>query len=597
MQKQPPPPAWVDQLKKAAAPRTTVDVARIDADASLLPYQLEAVKFAKSRGGRILLTDEMGLGKTAQALTLMRQYPKDWPLLVLAPKAVLTQWELETRRWIAPTLVIQIAREGKKTVTRQKVKQTIETTWNSNSDVCICTYDIFKNNKELRKCPKGGTWRCVILDESHKCKNPDAERTKAIMPVVERADRVALLTGTPMSNGANDIWPQLKMVIPRAARQHLPNFWGWRQRYCECVQIHTPSGYVNTWRDVKPEYSAELHDLLYAVQMRRYKKDVLKQLPKKRRHKLYLEAKPGIMGKANKLMQQFKALPKQGDDVLAADQEPTHKVMELFTDTAVLGVEPCVEWIKETFFEEKKDDRKILVFAHHQKVLDKLEATLKANLNKGDTMIRIDGKVPGAQRDARVARFKTDKACRVALLSLGTCSTGLTLTEASNVLFAEMIWSPKEMEQAEDRVHRLSQTKACDVYYSMLPGTLDECIFSRLQSKSAMIRAVVDGPGAPKPPPARPMQGLVTPTKPPAAARVKPAAPVTPPVVVDLTEDFEDAADDEPIALTQDAAAPPAAPALPVVTPAETKKRPREPDSDDDSVLGYDSGFGKKARG
>ena len=90
------------------------------------------------------------------------------------------------------------------------------------------------------------------------------------------------------------------------------------------------------------------------------------------------------------------------------------------------------------------------------------------------------------------------------------------------------------------------------------------------------------------------MQGLVTPTKPPAAARVKPAAPVTPPVVVDLTEDFEDAADDddEPIDLTQEEAAP----ALPVVTPAE-KKRPREPDSDDDSVLGYDSGFGKKARG
>jgi len=364
-------------------------------------------------------------------------------------------------------------------------------------------------------------------------------------------------------------------------RPNATDFWGqklWR--------------YLKKSADVKPEYSAELHDLLYAVQMRRYKKDVLKQLPKKRRHKLYLEAKPGIMGKANKLMQQFKALPKQGDDVLAADQEPTHKVMELFTDTAVLGVEPCVEWIKETFFEEKKDDRKILVFAHHQKVLDKLEATLKANLNKGDTMIRIDGKVPGAQRDARVARFKTDKACRVALLSLGTCSTGLTLTEASNVLFAEMIWSPKEMEQAEDRVHRLSQTKACDVYYSMLPGTLDECIFSRLQSKSAMIRAVVDGPGAPKPPPARPMQGLVTPTKPPAAARVKPAAPVTPPVVVDLTEDFEDAADDEPIDLTQEEAAP----ALPVVTPAE-KKRPREPDSDDDSVLGYDSGFGKKARG
>ncbi|KAH8054562.1 annealing helicase [Aureococcus anophagefferens] len=511
---------------------------------SLLPYQVEAVSFAMERGGRAFLNDEMGLGKTAQALTLMRQYPNDWPVLVVAPKAVLTQWEQEVHRWIASNVVVQIAREGKKTVTRMGAKQTILTSWNYDSQICICTYDIFRANRTLQAPPGGGRWRCVILDESHKCKDPSTKRAKEIMPVVMRADHVALLTGTPAPAGANDLWSQLKMT--------------------------------------------EVNGLLKTMQVRRLKTEVLTQLPEKQRHVLYLEASPGAANKASGLKAKFEAL-RNKDEILAADQEPVHEVMKLFSGTAVLAAEPCVEWVKEHFFEDDGDKQKIIVFAHHREVLDKLEAGFQKI--KGATTIRVDGSVPGAQREDRIKRFKTDATCRVALLSMGTCSNGLNMTEASTILFAEMTWSPTDHMQAEDRIHRVSQTNACNIYYAMLPNSLGSFMFRRLQAKARDIREVVDGPDATDP--SLRTTNFVTPTKPPAAARVKPAAPVTPPVVVDLTEDFEDAAaDDEPIDLTQEEAAP----ALPLVTP-ETKKRPREPDSDDDSVLGYDSGFGKKARG
>ena len=592
MQKQPPPPAWVDQLKKAAAPRTTVDVNKMKAHPSLLPYQVEAVSFAMERGGRAFLNDEMGLGKTAQALTLMRQYPNDWPVLVVAPKAVLTQWEQEVHRWIASNVVVQIAREGKKTVTRQGAKQIIVTSWNYDSQICICTYDIFRANRELQDPPGGGRWRCVILDESHKCKDPNTKRAKEIMPVVMRADHVALLTGTPAPAGANDLWSQLKMVLPKAAQDHMPPHKKWEQRYCVCKEIYTGLRTIENWTGFNPGTQTEVNGLLKTMQMRRLKTEVLTQLPEKQRHVLYLEASPGAANKASGLKAKFEAL-RNKDAILAADQEPVHEVMKLFSGTAALGAEPCVEWVKEHFFEDDNDKQKIIVFAHHREVLDKLEAGFQKI--KGATTIRVDGSVPGAQRDQRIKRFKTDATCRVALLSMGTCSNGLNMTEASTILFAEMTWSPTDHMQAEDRIHRVSQTNACNIYYAMLPNSLGSFMFRRLQAKARDIREVVDGPDATDP--SLRTTNFVTPTKPPAAARVKPAAPVTPPVVVDLTEDFEDAADDEPIDLTQDAAAPPAAPALPVVTPAETKKRPREPDSDDDSVLGYDSGFGKKARG
>ncbi|EGB04877.1 hypothetical protein AURANDRAFT_1482, partial [Aureococcus anophagefferens] len=411
----------------------------------LLPYQVEAVGFAMERGGRVFLNDEMGLGKTAQALTLMRQYPNDWPVLVVAPKAVLTQWEQEVHRWIASNV------------------QTILTSWNYDSQICICTYDIFRANRTLQAPPGGAQWRCVILDESHKCKDPSTKRAKEIMPVVMRADHVALLTGTPAPAGANDLWSQLKMVLPKAAQDHMPFHNQWQQRYCVCKEIYTGLRTIENWTGFNPGTQTEVNGLLKTMQMRRLKTEVLTQLPEKQRHVLYLEASPGAANKASGLKAKFEAL-RNKDEILAADQEP-----------------PCVEWVKEHFFEDDNDTQKIIVFAHHREVLDRLEAGFQKI--KGATTIRVDGSVPGAQREERIKRFKTDATCRVALLSMGTCSNGLNMTEASTILFAEMTWSPTDHMQAEDRIHRVSQTNACNIYYAMLPNSLGSFMFRRLQAK------------------------------------------------------------------------------------------------------------------
>lgn len=70
--------------------------------------------------------------------------------------------------------------------------------------------------------------------------------------------------------------------------------------------------------------------------------------------------------------------------------------------------------------------------------------------------IRIDGSVNAERRHERVTAFQHDETIRVAVLSINACSQGLTLTAASNVVFAEMTWTPSIMAQAEDRAHRIS---------------------------------------------------------------------------------------------------------------------------------------------
>jgi len=68
--------------------------------AMLLPFQKEGVLFCLRHGGRVLLADEMGLGKTVQAICAALCYCNEWPLLILAPKALCGNWSKELQRWL-----------------------------------------------------------------------------------------------------------------------------------------------------------------------------------------------------------------------------------------------------------------------------------------------------------------------------------------------------------------------------------------------------------------------------------------------------------------------------------------------------------------
>ena len=82
--------------------------------------------------------------------------------------------------------------------------------------------------------------------------------------------------------------------------------------------------------------------------------------------------------------------------------------------------------------------------------------------------IRIDGMTDPKLRDGMRKRFQEDASCRVAVLSIKAAGTGLTLTAASTVLFAELTWVPGEIQQAEDRVHRIGQENHVNIQFLMV---------------------------------------------------------------------------------------------------------------------------------
>lgn len=128
----------------------------------------------------------------------------------------------------------------------------------------------------------------------------------------------------------------------------------------------------------------------------------------------------------------------------------------------------------------KKNDEKLLIFAHHLCMMDALSQSLTQN---GTRFMRIDGSTKADVRDSNVASFQNDPKLRCAILSIGSCSAGITLTAASTVIFAELDWNPSSIMQAEARAHRIGQERQVKCFFLVASGTADDIIWRKLKEK------------------------------------------------------------------------------------------------------------------
>lgn len=130
------------------------------------------------------------------------------------------------------------------------------------------------------------------------------------------------------------------------------------------------------------------------------------------------------------------------------------------------------------------------MFAHHISILDEIEETMRKAEVK---YIRIDGSTKNEHRQSNVDIFQKDDSCLVAILSITACATGITMTKASTVVFAEMYFTPSVMIQAEDRAHRIGQEHTCvNIHYLFGPKTLDELIYQKLHEKHFVVTETLD---------------------------------------------------------------------------------------------------------
>ncbi len=469
---------------------------------ALLPFQREGIRFALQRKGRALIADEMGVGKTVQGIALAGCYSDKWPVLVVVPASLRLVWAEEFEKWmphLAPSDIHVIFDSADKLRDADAYK------------VVITSYDMLRRLSCSRCCEQedptapassdGGYqtcsgescivsrnsgWKMIIADESHKlatsAMGTDSQITNAVRSVCRRADHVVFLSGTPSLNKPFDLYNQINMirrdVLPSTRDAFGVKYCDKRLVPCRFMASGSRYDYSGLCR------SKELHLLLRKeVMIRRMKTDVAEQLPEKTRQVVRLPE------------------PMQCDwpppfEVVTDDQgnEVERKRLSQFHRVGIAKSGMVVQWLLEKLgsLEDNMDSTKVVVFAHHKKVMNRIASKLD-EMQPG-MYIRIDGETDSLTRHEEVAKFQLSPDVRVAVVSVTAGGTGLDFSAASGVVFAELPPHASLVRQAEDRVHRRGQKNNVNVFFLCAMNTFDDRQWQFLNKRLQKVDRVHNGP-------------------------------------------------------------------------------------------------------
>ncbi|XP_048809385.1 DNA annealing helicase and endonuclease ZRANB3 isoform X1 [Lagopus muta] len=440
----------------------------------LLPFQEKGIIFALQRSGRCMIADEMGLGKTIQAIAISYYYRKEWPLLIVVPSSLRYPWVDEMEKWIpelSPDDIIII--QNKTDIGRI-----------SSSKVTILGYGLLTSDAQtLVDTLYRQNFKVVVVDESHYMKSRNAKRSKILLPIIQKASRAILLTGTPALGRPEELFMQIEALFPG-------RFGTWSEyakKYCDARLRFF--GKRKQWDCRGASNLGELHQLLRKIMIRRLKNDVLTQLPPKVRQRIPFDLPQAAAKNLNTTFAEWEKLMRK------LNSEPTDShfvdIMSLITrmykETAIAKAGAVKDYIRMML---ENDKLKFLVFAHH---LSMLQACAEAVIENKVRYIRIDGSVPSAERIHLVNQFQKDPETRVAILSIQAAGQGLTFTAATHVVFAELYWDPGHIKQAEDRAHRIGQCSSVNIHFLIAKGTLDPLMWAMLNRKANVTGSALNG--------------------------------------------------------------------------------------------------------
>uniref|UniRef100_A0A8D8PLE3 SWI/SNF-related matrix-associated actin-dependent regulator of chromatin subfamily A-like protein 1 n=1 Tax=Cacopsylla melanoneura TaxID=428564 RepID=A0A8D8PLE3_9HEMI len=172
----------------------------------------------------------------------------------------------------------------------------------------------------------------------------------------------------------------------------------------------------------------------------------------------------------------MKALIKKLDSEKVVGMERRGALLAYYHETGITKINAINDYITSLLEQNKK----FLVFAHHQVVLDAVSKLLE---DKKTFYIRIDGSVGSEERKSVVDQFQYEEKFRVAVLSITAANSGITLTAANLVVFAELFWNPGILTQAEDRAHRIGQQDSVLIQYLVAKNTADDYLWPLVMTK------------------------------------------------------------------------------------------------------------------
>ncbi len=427
----------------------------------LLPYQLKGVRAINHFKGRMLLADEMGLGKTLQALQWVYENLEKRPVIIVCPSNAKYVWQEQAKLHLNMRTEVL---EGRKP---------FKTQLPFHHNIFIFNFEILQYwipfIEQLDP-------QVLIVDECHYIKSLSTKRTKAVKKLGKKIPNVLALSGTPILSRPAELYSTLNLIRPDL----FPSFTRYAFRYCRPRRTHWG------WDFRGASNLDELHGILKKTCMiRRLKKDVLQDLPPKTRKivPLQIENRKEYDTAVFDFINWLSLISIQKAKRAKKAQELV-KIGYLLRLAAELKMDAVRNWI-DVFLQESDD--KLVVFCHHKNIIQQLYKSYKK------ISVLVAGSVKGPDRTKAVKTFQNNKKIRLFFGNIKAAGVAITLTSSNVVAFVEMDFVPGNHTQAEDRVHRIGQTRKALIYYLIAKGTIEENLCKIIEKKQGVLDQVLDG--------------------------------------------------------------------------------------------------------
>ncbi|KAJ3386117.1 hypothetical protein HDU92_002677 [Lobulomyces angularis] len=475
---------------------TVTAQASIMVGGTLKEYQLKGLEWMVSLYNNRLngiLADEMGLGKTIQTISLVtyliEKKKQSGPFLIIVPLSTIANWKLEFDKW-APS-VTKVVFKGTPNE-RKKAQNDMRA---GPFNVLLTTFEYVVREKGLLSKIK---WVHMIIDEGHRMKNAQSKLSTTLMQHYTSRYRL-ILTGTPLQNNLPELWALLNFILPKIFNS-VKSFDEWFN------SPFTGGLAGNDKIELNEEESLllikRLHKVLRPFLLRRLKKDVESELPDKvetvikcnmsslqlklthqlKTRKSFYDGgekkNTGGLKSLNNMVMQFRKICNH-PFVFPVVEEAINPFKA--TDANIYRAAGKFELLDRILPKYKATNHRVLMFFQMTQIMDIMEDYLRW---RGHEYLRLDGSVKAEDRGASMKDFNApDSKYFIFLLSTRAGGLGLNLQSADTVIIYDSDWNPHQDLQAQDRAHRIGQTKEVRILRLVTTNSIEEHILARAQLK------------------------------------------------------------------------------------------------------------------
>ncbi|XP_026862301.2 SWI/SNF-related matrix-associated actin-dependent regulator of chromatin subfamily A containing DEAD/H box 1b isoform X1 [Electrophorus electricus] len=472
-----------------------------------------------------ILADEMGLGKTIQAISFLAhlyQAGNQGPHLVTVPSSTLDNWVRELNLWCPclKVLVYNGSIEERRCMRYEILSNMVD------YNIIVSTYNLAIGNSSDRSLFRKLKLEYAVFDEGHMLKNMSSLRYRHLMAI--NAKYRLLLTGTPLQNNLLELMSLLNFIMPNMFSS-------------STSQI----GKMFSMKSSEEQSTFERDRIAHAKRimrpfiLRRIKNEVLKQLPEKEEQvefcamsekqqqlydALFHKLKHSSSGEKRELTNVMMQLRKMANHPLLHRQyynskrlstmsqlmlkEPSHRDsdpalikddMAMMSDfelhrlcqqypslqehqlsTDLLLDSGKLHLLTRLLTDLKEQGDRVVLFSQFTMMLDILEVLLKHQKHR---YIRLDGSTPMSNRIVLIDQFNTEQDIFVFLLSTRAGGLGINLTSANVVILHDIDCNPYNDKQAEDRCHRVGQTRTVKVIRLISKDSIEDAMLRIGQRK------------------------------------------------------------------------------------------------------------------